>query len=212
MQKRLHAAIAATVALTLTAAACGDDDDATDTTSADDASAPTAAATAASVPGTGAASDTEDTDTDSGGSGDDGGTDAAAGSAVVTVDGETFTLDQEMVCIEFGGAVAGSFATEAGDASFDVDLPPEDWESRPAEEEWEAPSVRLDDDRADAPLSWRAGGEVVDGMTGVPPEVEVTSYSIDGASAIGTATVVEINRIGIEDAVVAEMEFEFSCG
>lgn len=217
MKIRMRTAIAATVVLTLTAAACGDDDEAADTTSADQAST----TDGTTAPGsdetdTGDTDDTDtgsdDTDTGDTGTGDAGADAPTAGTAVVTVDGETYTLDQEIVCIALGGAVGASFTTAAGDVSFDVDLPPPDWESRPAEEEWSAPSVRLDDDRADAFLSWRAGGEVVDALPDVPAEVEVTSYTIDGASGTGTATVVEINRIGIEDPVVAEMEFEFGCG
>jgi hypothetical protein len=152
---------------------------------------------------------------DDGGGGDGGGGDdgdgAAAGSAVVTVDGETYTFDQEVVCIALGGAVGGSFFSTADDISFDVDLPPTDWETRPADEGWGAPSVRLDDERDDLYVSWRAGGEVVENSPGVPPEVEVTSYEIDGASGSGEATVVEINRLGIDDPVVAQMTFEFTC-
>lgn len=217
MTKRRVLMVGIAAVAVFAAAGCGDDSDDNGTEaepSATAASDDAGESDAGDDDGSGSGEDgdagSDDAGSDDAASDDSADAPATASGALVTVGGEEFTFDQEIVCVDMGGAVGASFASSSADIAFDVSLPPEDWESRP-EEGWDPPSVRLDDDRLDVPVSWRAGGEVVEGMTGIPSEVAVTSFSVDGSSGAGTATVVDINSVGITDPVVSEMTFEFSC-
>ncbi len=193
----------------------GDDNDAVDTAGEADASADSGSTDDAETGETATGDSGSDSGDDDTGGTDDGDDSRAAAppeaGAVVVVNGEEFTFDQEIVCVDMGGALGASFASSAAEIAFDVSLPPEDWESR-VDEGWDPPSVRLDDDRLDMPVSWRAGDDVVDSMSGIPAEVVVTSFSVDGSSGDGTATVVDVNTVGVTDPVVSELAFEFSCG
>jgi hypothetical protein len=178
-------------ATALVVAACGDDDGG-ETTEA----APQTAATSAAPSGgeeTTMAPETSAAETPMAG-------------ATVVVGGEEFNLETQTVCVSMGGALGAQFDAAAGDATFNVDLPPESWDG--TTDDWSPASVRLDvgDD-----FSWRAGDEVLSGMDGLPPEVMVTGFSIDGSTATGTAVVVDLNSLMVGDPQTADMTFSVAC-
>jgi len=140
-----------------------------------------------------------------------GGESPMASGATVTVGDEEFSLESETVCVTMGGAIGAQFDSADGLVTFNVDLPPESWDG--TTDDWSPASVRLDDERDDMDYrSWRAGDDVLSAMDGVPPEVTVTAFSIDGSTATGTATVVDINSMMVGDPVMAEMTFSIACG
>jgi hypothetical protein len=71
--------------------------------------------------------------------------------------------------------------------------------------------VRFDDEREDRYLQWEAGGDVLEGMNGVPDGVEVTEYAIDGRAASGSAATVDLNSVMLGEPVTADLTFEVSC-
>lgn len=202
----------------IASAACGSDDDggsgSTDEgaveSTGDDAAMTTDGSDEEDTAGDDRAETESESESESESDGADDSASISAG-AVVTVGDEQFVFDQEVVCVALGGAVGASFLSTSDDTSFDVDLPPQDWEDRSADEGWEAPSVRLDDDRVDVPVSWRAGGDVLAGMTDVPTEVEVTSFVVGDGTGSGTAVVVDVNSVMLGAPVVTDMAFEFNC-
>lgn len=117
-------------------------------------------------------------------------------------------------CITMGGAIGGAGNSVEGNAQVDFTLPPEGWES--LDDDWEPPYLRVDDDDADT--SWRAGDEVVMGWDGIDEDMsEVTSYTIDGRSASGTAMFVDLTQAmlaGIDGSEIESVSgtFEISCG
>lgn len=146
---------------------------------------------------------------------DDTGDDAApadapaAGSATVTIGDETFVADQEVICFAVADAVSSSW-TDGGEISFDFDLPPLDWEDSP--DDWTAPAIRVDDDN-DPQRQFRADPEFVSTLNIPNPELSaVTSYTVDGSTASGTAMFVEINNAMVsQETVAVEGTFSFSC-
>ena len=79
----------------------------------------------------------------------------AAGSATVTIGATTYVADQQVVCVQIGGALGGSWNDATGDIAISIDLPPADWEDNP--DDWSPPSVRIDDDSDPAgPLQFQA--------------------------------------------------------
>jgi hypothetical protein len=193
-------AIVAVGAMSL--AACGDDDSA----GAPATTVPATSGPATSVPATGApATSAGDT---APGPGDAGSPTGEAG-ATVTIDGEQFTLGRQVVCVSMGGAIGAQFQSSDGSLSLSVDLPPSGWET--SGDGWEAPSVRFDDEREDRYLQWEAGGEVLAGMTGVPDGIAVTSYSIDGRAASGSASVVDLTSMMTGEPQTADLSFQVAC-
>ncbi|MDX1689402.1 MAG: hypothetical protein R3290_00125 [Acidimicrobiia bacterium] len=190
-------AVAALAALVL--AACGDDDGAGD-------DAPTTTTAAATT--TTAAGDTTTAAPTT--TADDGAADeptVAGEGATVTVAGEEFVLDSAISCVTMGGAFGGVFGSADGSLSFHVDLPPTGGDTS----EWPPPSVRLDIE-GDEERSWRAGGEVVASMEGVPTTVSVLGYAVEGSTATGSALVVDLDTVMAGEPQTAEMDFAVSCG
>lgn len=143
---------------------------------------------------------------------------AGAQRAIVTIGDEEFSSDQVVVCISLGGSVGGTFKSEAGDVEISIDVPPEDWET--SSDGWQAPSVRVRDERdPQNERGWEAGGETVSAFTGVPEGgSQVDSFSVDGSSASGTATFIDLNAVliatagGTDPPQPVTGTFEISCG
>lgn len=192
--------LAALFALALLASACGGDDD---DAGGDDTSASSGATDDTGSDDTGSDGDdtgSDDTGSDGGdtGSDDNAGGDAepageaaAAGTATVTIGDVTYVADQQVVCVQIGEAIGGSWNDSAGDISISIDLPPQDWETSP--DGWSAPTVRVDDDaQADGPLQYQANPEMA-GLLGLDDvgDSMVTSWRVDGSSASGSGLFVE---------------------
>lgn len=172
----------------------------------------------------GGSDDAASDDADDGGSdgddgSDDGGDDApvdapAAGSATVTIGDTTYVADQQVVCVQIGGALGGSWNDATGDIAISIDLPPADWEDNP--DDWSPPSVRIDDDSDPAgPLQFQANAEMATMLNLENADAStVTNYSVDGSSASGTGTFVEffgsMAAIGLGEDPPAPVEGSFS--
>lgn len=211
---------ALTIFLVLAIAACGGGSDDGDNDGDDAGSDPTSAATQAP-------DDSNSGDDDDDGGNDDGGDDdgdaPGSESATVTIGDETWEFELSSrfaACIALGGAIgAVGPAADGTSVTVDISLPPEDWESQPAGD-WDAPSLRINDKATDR--DWRAGGDIMaDVLAGVGASEDlsmVTSFSIDGSSASGTASFVEMRALqlagasgeALPDAV--QGTFEVSCG
>ncbi len=139
------------------------------------------------------------------GGGDDGGTDpgatatntAGGGSktGVVTIGDETFTFAMSTACVAFDGSIGAVGFTEDSQVSVDLDLPPAGWETSASG--WHPPSIRVKDRRTSEERDWNAGNDAFTDTPGDYPDIEgksqVDSYAIDGATATGTATFVDLN-------------------
>ena len=142
--------------------------------------------------------------------------------ATVTIDGTTYEADLSgnlAVCITMGGAIGGSGPiTGLDDGRIDIDLPPADWET--SGQDWAAPSVDLDlGENADGiPVQLVAGGEVIESFPEYAGASGVDSYTIDGTSASGTATFIDLFQIQlsaggqVEPPQPVQGTFEISCG
>lgn len=204
------------VAILMIAAACSSD-------SSDDE--PTASTT--TVPGATTTAG-EGATTTATAAGDDGGGDAGSDAsgdteyAIVTIGSETFEADMSgslAACIAIGGAVGGvGQIVEPGSGTIDMTIPPENWESSP--DDWGPPSIRVDlgEDENGVPIDWRAGGDIVESMPDLVGKSQVDSFSIDGATATGTATFIDFFQVQlagggqVDDPEPVEGTFEINCG
>lgn len=123
------------------------------------------------------------------------GTDAAAtgpAGAVVIIDGERYEANQELVCISLGGALSAQFQSGDG-VTIGVDLPPEDWETSTTGD-WDAPSLRVDDERDENMMRQYESGPDLGAGADEPAYagVVVDSFRVDGRTASGSATVVDV--------------------
>jgi len=152
--------------------------------------------------------------------------DGASGSgayAAVVIDGIRYEADLSgslATCISMGGAIGGSGPiTGIEDGRIDVDLPPEDWQT--LDQGWSAPSLEVDlgEDESGRPIQLVAGGEMME--MSFPDYLDrstVNSYTIDGSSATGTATFIDMFQIQLfQTGQVPEPQamqgtFEISCG
>lgn len=127
------------------------------------------------------------------------------GTATVEVGDIKYEFDLNILCISMFGAmgVAGQ-ALDASAVTVDADFPPEGWET--SAEDWEPPSISIDDDERD--IRWEAGGVA----TEMYPEgsSQVDSFTADGRLAVGEATFVNSYTIG-DDLQVETGRFEFHC-
>ena len=206
--------LAALLLATTIAAGCGGGDDDPDTSAADTETAATSDDSSADADDTSTDDASTETDTEA----DDDGDSAAAvdapapGTATVTIGGETFVADQQVVCVQIGDAIGGSW--NDGDAiAISIDLPPQDWETSP--DGWTAPSVRVDDDRDQANVAQFQANPEMAAMLSVGEEASmVTSWAVDGSSASGTAVFVEffgsMAAIGLGEDAPAPVEGTFS--
>lgn len=158
---------------------------------------------------------TEDETTDEGGTDADA-TDAAAtaGAATVTIGDETFVADQQIVCVQIGGALGGSWSGADGAISISIDLPPQDWEDSP--DDWEAPSIRVDDDRDEMAIrQLQANPQVAVDFDNIDDgDSLVLEYRVDGSSASGTARFVDafgaLSALASGEELAAPVEGTFS--
>jgi hypothetical protein len=115
---------------------------------------------------------------------------------VVTIGDTTYEADLSTdftVCISMGGAVGAAGPIPGIDGgSINVDIPPEDYETS-TDQGWEPPSVRVDlgEDENGVPVSWRASPEVAEFWPEFAGTSQVDSFTVDGASASGTATFID---------------------
>lgn len=142
---------------------------------------------------------------------------------VVTIGDTTYEADLSSdftVCISMGGAIgAAGPIPEIDGGSIDVDIPPEDYETS-TDQGWEPPSIRVDlgEDENGVPIGWRAGPEVTDLFPDYAGKSQVDSFSIDGASASGTATFIDDFQIllfqqgQVEEPQPVQGTFAVSCG
>lgn len=208
----------ALLAWVLLVAACGG--------GGDDAS-PTVASTASAAPSgdeeaidttTPAAADGEVVETTKAQGSPDGGG-VAPGTGVVEIGEFRYDLDVDQ-CFSLAGAFGGfGFGTGARhETSFDFDFPPPDYETRADAEDWNLPSIRVEDDAGT--LDWRTGSsEVLDGTNwpdGIDREeimVQTWNSDVDDGRVTGTATFVDLNTIFFQDAQPALVAgtFELHC-
>ncbi len=142
---------------------------------------------------------------------------------VVTIGGETYEADLSAdltVCISMGGAIGAAGPIPGIDGgTIDVDIPIEDYEAS-ADEGWEPPSVRVDlgEDENGVPVDFRAGGDIVDSFPDLAGKSQVDSFSVDGTSASGTATFIDVFQVQlaqggqVEEPQPMPGTFEVSCG
>jgi hypothetical protein len=215
--KRLMGLSLAIVAMFAIAACGGGDDDGGDDSNGDN-DAPDATATADNSGGD------NDDDGDNDGDNDDDGDDDGDGAAFakVTIGSDSWEFDlasQFSACIALGGAIGAVGPGANGiDVDVDITLPPEDWESQSDDDGWDAPSVRVDDDVNDR--QWRAGGDIINdilaGRDNIDGVSQVDSFSIDGGTASGTATFIDMRAVTFAagDALPDSVQgsFEVSCG
>lgn len=177
--------VAAVLLAAVVAAGCGGSDDDTDAAESDSSTD-----TSATEPDEADAGEGEG-ESESG-SGNDAAavTDApAAGTATVTIGDATFVADQQVVCVQIGDAIGGSW-NDGADIAISIDLPPQDWETSP--DGWTAPSVRVDDDRDQAAVAQFQANPEMAAMLSVGEDASmVTSWAVDGSSASGTGVFVE---------------------
>jgi hypothetical protein len=207
------------VCLALTAAACGGDDEG----SIDEQSTSAPETTDAGAAGGEPATDAPEGDGED--SSDDGTTppgDSGPSRATVTVGGETYEADLSgslAVCISMGGAVGGSGPIDGIDGgSIDIDIPPEDYETSTTE--WEPPSIRVDlgEDENGVPIDWRAGGDLVLDDPTLVGKSQVDSFEVEGSSAIGTATFIDVFQVQlfavgqVEEPQPVQGSFAIACG
>ena len=146
-----------------------------------------------------------------------------AGKAVVTVGDQTYEADLTgslTVCISMGGALAASGPIDGIDGGrIDIDIPPEDYETS-SDDGWEPPSVQVDlgEDDNGVPIGWTAGPVVAEFYPDFAGVSQVDSFSVDGASASGTATFIDDFQIMLfnggqaEEPQPVQGSFEVSCG
>ena len=184
----------------LLASACGGDDNSSA------APSPSGAAGSSDAAPTAAVGD--------GGSGGSSGQSSELGSdtGTVTIGDETWEFDVSVLRLSaFGAYGAAGKAVDGSDIDVELDLPPNDWETRADRADWQAPSIRVGDDENDK--DWVAGGDLVSSMQGVQPEMsQVTSFKIDGSKASGTAVFIDSYTVlRCETPEPVEGTFEFSC-
>ncbi len=153
-----------------------------------------------------------------------GGGDGSAGGkyAIVTLGGETYEADFVETfsqCISMGGAI-GAVAPIAGleDASLDLSIPPQGWET--SGEEWEPPSVGVDlgEDANGVPIDWRASADVVETFPQLEGKSQVDSVTYDGTTISGTATFIDFFQAQlfvtgqVDEPQPVMGTFEISCG
>lgn len=127
--------------------------------------------------------------------------------AVVTVGDERYEFELSTQCLVMFGNLAGiGRSVDGRDIVINIGVPPEDWET--SDEDWDPPSIRIDDREND--IDWRAGGEVATEMipTGMS---QVDDFTIDGSSASGTATFVDLYAAMRGEPEAVQGTFEFNC-
>lgn len=146
-----------------------------------------------------------------------------AGKAVVTIGDETYEADLSgdlTVCVSMGGAIAASGPIDGIDGGrIKIDLPPEDYETS-SDDGWEPPSVRVDlgEDDDGVPIGWAAAPDVAELNPDFAGSSQVDSFSVDDASASGTATFIDdfqillFNGGQVEEPQPVQGSFQVSCG
>jgi len=127
------------------------------------------------------------------------------GTGTVEVGDTKYEFDLNILCLSMAGAmgVAGQSA-DGSSVSVDADFPPEGWETDG--EDWDPPSIAIDDDEMDA--RWVAGGDV--GSMYPEGSSVVSSFSSDGRLAVGEASFVNVYTSG-DNLEVQTGQFEFNC-
>ncbi len=211
MLKRLVILIAA---LGLLVAACGGSDD----ESTDTAETPATTAEASSEPATTEAPDTDSDDSvpttttsiavQALGDGDETTTfyGNPPGTGTVEIGDVKYEFDLSILCLSMFGAmgVAG-VAADGSDVQVSADFPPPGWED--SAEDWEPPTVDVDDDGRD--IRWEAGASVAEFYEG-DGVGEITSFTADGRIAVGEANFVNTYS-GFDNPTVEQGRFEFAC-
>lgn len=172
----------AATCLLWTVASCGDDDTATGTGD-----------TPATTDGSAALPAEDEDDTDAADGSDTPAGELAAGTAVVTIDGRTWTATADIQCLDFGSAGMGfqGHADDDPDTGVFLDAGLEGGDTARVDEN--------DDEGHD----WKAGG---DELPGVTPSTSLETEIVDGV-ARGSGVFEDLNRPG----TTAEGTFEFRC-
>lgn len=127
------------------------------------------------------------------------------GTATVEIGEIRYDFDLDILCLSMFGAmgVAGG-ATDGSAVTVDADFPPAGWET--SNEEWDPPSISIDDDVRD--IGWQAGGVATDMYPAGSSQID--SFTADGQLAAGEATFVNTYTIG-DNLQVETGRFEFRC-
>ncbi len=186
-----HLIMTALLGTVLTFAACGGDDD-----------------TSPTQPSGGNGGTTPTQSSSNGGNGQGNGSgDLEDRRAVVTIGEDRYEFELTTLCLAlFGNLAASGRSVDGRDIVLNIEVPPEGWET--SDEEWDPPSIRIDDGEND--IDWRAGDDIVREMLD-PGVSEVTSYSIDGKRASGTATFVDLYAAIRGEIEPVEGTFDFNC-
>jgi len=102
-------------------------------------------------------------------------------------------------------------AKDGSDVTLSFELPPVDWENRPASEGWsDNGSFRIRDNKNN--LDWAADEDIPRDLTNVSPgQSQVDSFTIDGKHASGSATFIDITAVmttGRAEAVKGTFEVD----
>lgn len=148
----------------------------------------------------------DDDDSDDGDNDSNDGTGSStvnAGTAVVTIGEKRYEFEMAgqgttTQCLTVFGVVGGSGrATDGSDVTLSIEILPEDWATNSIYEEFDPPSIRVDDD--ELVQDWRAGDadrfDFDESIAPRPGESQVGSYTNDGKSASGTATFLDMDAL-----------------
>jgi hypothetical protein len=133
-------------------------------------------------------------------------------SGAVTIGDETWIFDVSSLCRStFDAFSADGSAEDGSDVDVHVSLPPNDWATRSDAAEWQPPSIRVWDDVNSR--DWIAGGIAAAALPGVEAEMsQITSFSIEGFKAWGSASFVESYALQRgEPPQPVSGTFEFHC-
>lgn len=145
------------------------------------------------------------------GSADDSGGGGPAG-AVVVIGDETYEATNEVTCITMGGALGSQFMTDDETVTINIDVPPEGWESDTTND-WDPPSIRVDDDRVESDShQWVAGSEELE-MNGGGSFSSVDTFSLGDGTVSGEATFIDNFDLtnNVEPTPITGT-FELTCG